>query len=109
MDAISCHLDMSCKGIQNWRHLASLHDVSVYLQLKCQAGEHHSRSEKMFDLLAAEVPDLLIGTLKQHLRDLKINNVEQYIKELNLRGKKRCIFLNDVFFFKKKKRCCCRN
>lgn len=87
MDAISRHLDMSCKGIQNWSHLASLHEVSVYLRLKCQTGEHHSRSEKMFDLLSAEDPDLLIGTLKQHLRDLKINNVEHYIKELNLRGK----------------------
>lgn len=88
MDAVSRRLDMSCKGIQNWRHLASLNGVSESLQLKCQAGEQQSRSEKMFELLSTTDPDLLIGTLKQHLRDLNINDVELYIQSLNLRGKR---------------------
>lgn len=87
MDAISRYLDMSCKGIRNWRHLASLNGVPENLQLRCQEGEHHSRSEKMFALLAAEKPDLRIGALKEYLRDLKINNVEHYIQKLKLEGK----------------------
>ena len=92
MDVISRHLDMSCRGIQNWRHLASLTGVSEYVQLKCQTGEQQSRSEKMFDLLSTTDPDLLVGTLKQHLRDLNINTVELYIQGLNLRGKRASSF-----------------
>ena len=93
MDVISRHLDLSCRGTQNWRHLASLNGVPDYLQLKlCQSGEQHSRSEKLFDLLCTTDPDLLIGTLKQHLSDLKINNVEHYIQSLNLRGKSASSF-----------------
>lgn len=92
MNVISRHLDMSCRGIQNWQHLASLNGVPESVQLKYEAGERQSRSEKMFDLLSATDPDLLIGTLKQHLRDLKINNVERYIHGLNLRGKSASSF-----------------
>ncbi|KAL9988352.1 hypothetical protein ACROYT_G002788 [Oculina patagonica] len=84
MDTLSLHLDMSCKGIENWRHLANLNDVSTDLQLKFQAGERHCIAEKMFEVLAATDPDLLVGTLKQHLEDLKINNVVLYIRNLNL-------------------------
>ncbi len=87
MDTLSLHLDMSCKGIENWRHLANLNDVSTDLQLKFQAGERHCIAEKMFEVLAATDPDLLVGTLKQHLEDLKINNVVLYIRNLNLDGK----------------------
>ena len=92
MDAISRRLDMFCRGIQNWRHLASLNGVSESLHLKCQAGEQQSRSEKLFDLLSTTDPDLLIGTLKQHLRDLNIHNVELYIQGLHLRGKRASFF-----------------
>lgn len=87
MDTLSRHLDMSCKGIENWRNLANLNEVSTDLQLKCQAGERHCMAEKMFEVLGATDPDLLVGTLKQHLEDLKINNVELYIRNLNLDGK----------------------
>ena len=87
MDVISRHLDMSCRGIQNWRHLASLNGVPESVQLKYQAGEQQSRSEKMFDLLSTTHPGLLIGTLKQHLSGLNINSVELYIQGLKLRGK----------------------
>lgn len=88
MDALSRHLDMSCRGIENWRHLANLNGVATHLQLKWQSGENHSRFEKVFQVVLFTIdPDLAIGTLQQHLRDLKINNVEHYIKSLHLEGK----------------------
>ncbi len=95
MDAISRRLDVSCKGNQNWRHLAILNDVSTDLQLKWQSGERHCRSEKMFEVVFTIDPDLLIGTLQQHLRDLKINNVEHYLGSLHLEGK-CCISLKTI-------------
>ena len=83
MSALSRHLDPSCRGIENWVHLANLNDVSTDLQLKCQSQERHSRSEEMFTVLAASDPDLCIGTVKGHLRDLQINKVKDYIEGLN--------------------------
>ena len=87
MDTLSRHLDMSCRGIENWSHLANLNGVETYLQLKWQSGESHSRSEKVFEVVLLTIdPDLSIGTLQQHLRYLKINNVDHYIKSLHLEG-----------------------
>ena len=78
-DALSRKLDPTCKGLQNWRHLAQLNDVSTDLELKLVSQERHSRSEEMFKVLAASNPSLPIGALRRHLQDLQINKVRDYI------------------------------
>ena len=90
MDQFKNHLDTSCKGIQNWRYLADLNDVPLDEQRRWQSGERHSKTEKMFEVLACTNPDLLIGTLTQHLRNHQINNVAKYITSLHLDGKCLC-------------------
>lgn len=75
IDALSRKLDPTNKGLQNWRHLAQLNDVSTDLE----SQERHSRSESMFKVLAASNPSLPIGTFRHHLEDLQINTVRDYI------------------------------
>lgn len=79
IDALSRLLDPTCRGLQNWRHLAQRNDVSTDLELKFLSQERHSRSEAMFKVLAASNPSLPIGTLKCHLQDLQMNKVRDYI------------------------------
>lgn len=79
IDALSRKLDPTIKGLQNWRHLAQLNDVSTDLELKCLSQERHSRSESMFKVLAASNPSLPIGTFRRYLEDLQINTVRDYI------------------------------
>ncbi|XP_022783770.1 uncharacterized protein LOC111324475 isoform X2 [Stylophora pistillata] len=84
MDHLKNLLDRSVTGIKNWRYLADLNGVPIEKQLKWQLGEHHSRSEKMFEALTCTNPELSMRSLVKHLSDLGINNVANFMTDLKL-------------------------
>ena len=87
MDHLKKHLDTSVKGVKNWRYLADLNEVPIEKQQQWELGEHYSRSEKMFETLKAQSPDLLMTSLGTHLHALQINRVKKYIEDLQLKSK----------------------
>ena len=97
MDHLKKHLDTSVKGVKNWRYLADLNEVPIEKQQQWELGEHYSRSEKMFETLKAQSPDLLMTSLGTHLHALQINRVKKYIDDLQLKSK--CALESYVFLY----------
>lgn len=87
MDHLKSYLDPSPRGMKNWRHLADIVEVSLDKQERWELGEHYSRSEKMFETLIAQSPDLPMTILVGQLHALQINNVKKYIEDLQLKSK----------------------
>ena len=97
MDHLKKRLDTSVKGMQNWRNLAARNEVSTDKQQLWELGEHYSRSEKMFESLKGQNPDLPMTSLVTDLHALNINSVWKYIKGLQLEGK--CVLESYVFLY----------
>ena len=97
MDHLKKHLDTSVKGIENWRYLAEANKVSIDKQRQWELGEHYSRSEKMFETLKAQNPDLLMASLVGQLHALQIIRVKKYIEDLQLKSK--CALESYVFLY----------
>ena len=97
MDHLKKHLDTSVKGVKNWRYLADLNEVPIEKQQQWGLGEHYSRSEKMFETLIAQSPDLLMTSLGTHLHALQINKVKKYIEDHQLKSK--CALESYVFLY----------
>ena len=97
MDHLKNHLDTSLRGLKNWRYLAEVNKVSRDKQQRWQLGEYYSQSEKMFETLKAQSPDLFMTSLGTHLHALQINRVKKYIDDLQLKSK--CALESYVFLY----------